>query len=214
MSAEAAVHSPPLALDPVALHADKLRSMVADIWSNHPDKGGCKKLPWRKVAEWVAAHQEISGGYDFAEDAYRKWHGGKDVTEPMLATVQAFVVAHVQHTSRVFAAPRSHAAGAAINILCPFLQLSSGLKLSAGTCWGGNSPHSLRHTPRTSRNGRSGHILKYPPRLMAAMGITSLSRGSSPGSCAELEPGAACYGYSSSRFSVCSPVRFGRSRRV
>ena len=117
MSAGAAIPAPPLALDPVALHADKLRSMVADIWSNHPDKGGCKKLPWRKVAEWVAAHQEISGGYDFAEDAYRKWHGGKDVTEPMLATVQAFVVAHVQHTSRVFAAPRSHAAGAAINIL-------------------------------------------------------------------------------------------------
>ena len=65
----------------------KLKLLVDDIRSNHPDKGGCKKLPWCKVAEWVAAHQEISGGYNFADDAYRKWHGGKDVTVRMLATV-------------------------------------------------------------------------------------------------------------------------------
>ena len=84
------------------------------------------------------------------------------------------------------------------------------LSLSATQFWsksvrlhllGGNSPRSLRHTQRARQNGRSDHILKYPPRLMAAMGITSRSRGSSPGSCAELEPGAACYGYSCSRFS-------------
>ena len=48
------------------------------------------------------------------------------------------------------AAARPQAAVVNINILCSFLQLSSGLNLSACTCWGGIHPHSLRHTPRVS----------------------------------------------------------------
>ena len=76
---------------------------------------------------------------------------------------------------------RWQAAGVTINVLCPFLQLSSGLNLSACTCWGGIHPHSLRHTPRARQNGRSDHILKYRLQQVAAMGITSRLRGSSPG---------------------------------
>ena len=78
----------------------KVKLLVDAIRSNHPDKGGCKKLPWCNVTEWVGAHQDISGGYNFSDDAYRKWHGGKDVTTTVLATVQACLVAHVQRTSR------------------------------------------------------------------------------------------------------------------
>ena len=119
---------------------------------------------------------------------------GESVQQQEGACVPGNTVVTVQRRARYFAA-------VPINILCPFLQLSSGLNLFACICWGGIPPRSLRHTQRARQNGRSDHILKYPPRLMAAMGITSRSRGSSPGSCAELEPGAACYGYSCSRFS-------------
>ena len=86
------------------------------------------------------------------------------------------------------AAARPQAAVVNINILCSFLQLSSGLNLSACTCWGGIHPHSLRHTPRARQDGRSDHILKYSLLQVAAMGITSRLRGSGPGGCAELEP--------------------------
>ena len=37
----------------------------------------------------------------------------------------------------------AHTAVVPINILCPFLQLSSGLVVSACTCRGGIHPHSL-----------------------------------------------------------------------
>ena len=67
------------------------------------------------------------------------------------------------------------------NILCPFLQLSSGLNLFACREWGGIPPHSLSHTARARQNGRSDHILKHSLLQVAAMGITSRSRGSSPG---------------------------------
>ena len=76
---------------------------------------------------------------------------------------------------------RWQAAGVTINVLCPFLQLSSGLNLFACREWGGIPPHSLSHTARARQNGRSDHILKHSLLQVAAMGITSRSRGSSPG---------------------------------
>jgi hypothetical protein len=93
------------------------------------------------------------------------------------------------------------AAATNINILSPSLHKVSCRMPSSGKDRG-ETPDWSCGTDQASRNGRSGHILKYPPRFMAAMGITSRSRGSIPGSCAELEPGAACYSFSQSPRSL------------
>ena len=50
------------------------------------------------------------------------------------------------------------------------------------------TPTLSDEAPRARQNGRSGHILKYVPRQVAAMGPTSRLRGSGPGGCTELGP--------------------------
>ena len=101
MSVEAAVHSPPLAPDPVALHADKLRSMVADIRSNHPDKVR-GALPWRRVAEWINGNPEVLGvQYNYSDTSIRLWHTGTDAsTAAMLSSISAFCIAHSNYQAR------------------------------------------------------------------------------------------------------------------
>ena len=99
---------------------------------------------------------------------------GESVQQQEGACVPGNTVVTVQRRARYFAA-------VPINILCPFLQLSSGLNLFACICWGGFPPRSLRRTPRARQNCRSDHILKHQLLQVTATGITSRSRGSSPG---------------------------------
>ena len=101
MSAGAAIPAPLLALDPVALHADKLRSMVADIRSNHPDKVR-GALPWRRVAEWINGNPEVLGvQYNYSDTSIRLWHTGTDAsTAAMLSSISAFCIAHSNYQAR------------------------------------------------------------------------------------------------------------------
>jgi hypothetical protein len=101
MSVEAAVHSPPLAPDPVALHADKLRAMIADIRSNHPDKVR-GALPWASIAAWINSNPEVLGvQYSYSHDSIRKWSTGNGPsTTPMLSSVSAFCIAHSNYQAR------------------------------------------------------------------------------------------------------------------
>ena len=102
MSAGAATNALPLASDPVALHAHKLRVMLTDIRANHPDKGHYDILPWSKVAAWVNNNPSVSGGeYNYSPSSIRLWHSGKNPSTPaMLSSMSAYCVANSEYQAR------------------------------------------------------------------------------------------------------------------
>ena len=102
MSAGAAIPAPPLAPDPVALHADKLRAMVTDIRTNHPNKGGRTALPWSEIAEWINSNPSMVGvQFRYSKDSIRCWHSGKDAsTAAMLSSMSAYCIAHSEYQAR------------------------------------------------------------------------------------------------------------------
>ena len=88
--------------DPVALHADKLRAMVTDIRTNHPDKGARDALPWPRVAEWINGNPEVLGvQYSYSSGSIRQWHSGTNPsTTAMLSSISAYCIAHSKYQAR------------------------------------------------------------------------------------------------------------------